>query len=271
MKTGVELKNESLSSTFFRLNVYGILPGHALVLLLQKILDYDTVICRGDRVFSILLSNSNLKSEVWLMSLALYSDNIDEYMKKDDIVNFENENITQLADSLFADSDSEVEYIKKAYEFVRDNISHSADVNEDILICSASEVLAAGHGICFAKSHLLAALLRCKSIPSGFCYQKLILDDETAPVLVYHGLNAVYIKECKTWIRLDARGNKEGVNAQFSLDREQLAFPVRTEKGEEDGFVIYPDPDIKILEKFKNNKTRTELWDDLPTELGYIS
>lgn len=42
------------------------------------------------------------------------------------------------------------------------------------------------HGICFAKSHLLAALLRCKSIPAGFCYQKLILDDETAPVLIYH-------------------------------------------------------------------------------------
>lgn len=140
-----------------------------------------------------------------------------------------------------------------------------------MLTCSASEVLAAGHGICFAKSHLLAALLRCKSIPTGFCYQKLILDDETAPILIYHGLNGVYIKEYKMWIRLDARGNKEGVNAQFSLEREQLAFPIRAEKGEEDGFVIYPNPDVKILEKFKNNKTRTELWDDLPTELGYNS
>ena len=51
----------------------------------------------------------------------------------------------------------------------------------------------------------------------------------------------------------------------------QLAFPIRTEKGEEDGFVIYPDPDKKVLEKFKNYKTRTELWDDLPSELGYNS
>ena len=83
----------------------------------------------------------------------------------------------------------------------------------------------------FAKSHLLAALLRYKSIPTGFCYQKLILDDETAPVLIYHGFNGVYI--------------------------------------EEDGFVIYPDPDRKVLEKFKRYKTRTELWADLPTELGY--
>lgn len=205
------------------------------------------------------------------MRLSLYTDNMDEYLKKDDVVNYENVNIIQLADSLWSNADSDVEYIKKAYEFVRDNISHSADINEDMLTCFASEVLAEGHGICFAKSHLLAALLRCKSIPTGFCYQKLILDDETAPILIYHGLNGVYIKEYKMWIRLDARGNKEGVNAQFSLESEQLAFPIRAEKGEEDGFVIYPDPDIKILEKFKNNKTRTELWDDLPTELGYIS
>ena len=196
---------------------------------------------------------------------------MDEYLKKDDVVNYENVNIIQLVDSLWSNADSDVEYIKKAYEFVRDNISHSADINEDMLTCSASEVLEEGHGICFAKSHLLAALLRCKSIPTGFCYQKLILDDETAPILIYHGLNGVYIKEYKMWIRLDARGNKEGVDAQFSLESEQLAFPIRAEKGEEDGFVIYPDPDIKILQKFKNNKTRTGLWDDLPTELGYIS
>lgn len=205
------------------------------------------------------------------MRLSLYTDNMDEYLKKDDVVNYENVNIIQLVDSLWSNADSDVEYIKKAYEFVRDNISHSADINEDMLTCSASEVLAEGHGICFAKSHLLAALLRCKSIPTGFCYQKLILDDETAPILIYHGLNGVYIKEYKMWIRLDARGNKEGVDAQFSLESEQLAFPIRAEKGEEDGFVIYPDPDIKILQKFKNNKTRTGLWDDLPTELGYIS
>ena len=205
------------------------------------------------------------------MKLSLFTDNIDEYLKKDGVVNYENVNIIQLADLLWSNADSDVDYIKRAYEFVRDNISHSADINEDSLTCSASEVLAAGHGICFAKSHLLAALLRCKSIPTGFCYQKLILDDETAPILIYHGLNGVYIKEYKMWIRLDARGNKEGVNAQFSLEREQLAFPIRHEKGEEDGFVIYPDPDIKILEKFRSNKTRTELWEDLPTELEYIS
>lgn len=162
-----------------------------------------------------------------------------------------------------------MDYIKIAYEFVRDHIGHSADINEDAITCTASDVLKAGHGICFAKSHLLAALLRCKSVPTGFCYQKLILDDETAPVLIYHGLNGVYMKDLGRWIRLDARGNKDGVNAQFSVETEQLAFPVRPELGEIDNLFVYPDPDKKVLETLKKFGTRTELWDNLPTELGY--
>lgn len=97
----------------------------------------------------------------------------------------------------------------------------------------------------------------------------MILDDETAPILIYHGLNGVYIDKYKKWIRIDARGNKEGVNAQFSLDKEQLAFPIRVEKGEEDGFIIYPNPDKKILERLKKYRTRSELWNNLPTELDY--
>ena len=205
----------------------------------------------------------------WGMSVIPSTDSINEYIKEDDVIDYSNEIITQLADSLFQKADNEIDYIKAAYEYVRDNISHSADINEDIVTCTASEVLKAGHGICFAKSHLLAALLRCKSVPTGFCYQKLILDDETAPILIYHGLNGVYIKDNKKWIRLDARGNKERVNAQFSIETEQLAFPIRPERGETDSFIVYPDPDIKVLEKLRKCKTRTELWDNLPTELAY--
>lgn len=203
------------------------------------------------------------------MNIVPYSNKIDEYLKADDVIDYRNKSITQLADTLFKNANNEMEYIKIVYEYVRDQVSHSADINEEIITCTASEVLEAGHGICFAKSHLLAALLRCKSIPTGFCYQKLILDDGTAPVLIYHGLNGVYIKELEKWIRLDARGNREDVDAQFSIDNEQLAFPVRPEMGEIDNFIVYPKPDVKVLEKLRENKTRTELWDNLPTELGY--
>ncbi len=205
------------------------------------------------------------------MKIKPLTEHIEEYIKEDEIIDYSNEVIVKLAEELYEQSGNETEYIRAAYEYVRDHISHSADINEDIITCSASEVLKAGHGICFAKSHLLAALLRYKSIPTGFCYQKLILDDETAPVLIYHGLNGVYVKEYEKWIRLDARGNKEGVDAQFSPDNEQLAFPIRPEMGEKDDLTVYPNPDVKVLEKMRRNKTRTNLWDDLPTELGYHS
>ena len=111
------------------------------------------------------------------MDIVPYVDDMEKYLKADYVIDYGNKAIAQIADTLFQEAKDELEFIKKAYELVRDHISHSADINEDILTCSASEVLSAGHGICFAKSHLLAAILRCKSVPAGFCYQKLILDD----------------------------------------------------------------------------------------------
>ena len=204
-----------------------------------------------------------------MISLELYTESINEYLKCDEVINFDYPAVSELADTLFKAADNEVDFIKRAYEYVRDNISHSADINQNEVTCTASEVLKAGHGICFAKSHLLAAILRCKGVPAGLCYQKLILDDETAPVLIYHGLNGVYIRSIGKWIRLDARGNKENVNAQFSIETEQLAFPIRSEKGEKDDPTIYPSPDVNIIEALRDNTSRSELWKDLPTELKY--
>lgn len=203
------------------------------------------------------------------MKLILYTENVEEYLKKDDLIDYSNEAVAKLADQVYATSCDELDFVRRAYEYVRDHIAHSADAGEELVTCSASEVLRAGHGICFAKSHLLAAILRAKGVPAGFCYQKLILDDDTAPVLIYHGLNGVYLGSLKKWIRLDARGNKPGVNAQFSTEEEQLAFEIRPEKGEEDGFVIYPDPDRLVVQTMKEAKTRSELWDNLPMELEY--
>ena len=203
------------------------------------------------------------------MKAVPYIDDINKYLTLDKVIDYDKEAIKNLSDSLFSQAEDELAYIKAAYEFVRDQISHSADAGEDIITCAASEVLQAGHGICFAKSHLLVALLRCKEIPAGFCYQKLILDDDTAPVLIYHGLVGVYIKEFDSWVRLDARGNKEGVNAQFSIEEERLAFSIRPELGEVDDYTVYPNPDKKVLKRLQKYETRTQLWEDLPTELAF--
>ncbi|MCM1224774.1 MAG: hypothetical protein NC548_61030 [Lachnospiraceae bacterium] len=77
--------------------------------------------------------------------------------------------------------------------------------------------------------------------------------------------------DCKKWVRLDARGNKAGVNAQFSTEAERLAFPVRTEKGEKDSRIVYPAPDAKIVQLLRSSKTRTELWRALPSEVAYAT
>lgn len=192
------------------------------------------------------------------------------YLKSSEIINFDTlaySGIRDLANQIEENSTDKIDYIKNTFEYVRDKISHSADINNNVITKTASEVLKEKHGICFAKSHLLAALLRYKGIPTGFCYQKLILDDETAPILIFHGLNGVYIDAYSKWIRLDARGNKDGVNSEFSIDEEKLAFPVRYEKGEEDISIIFNEPNKKIIEALTRNKTRTQLWSDLPTEL----
>ena len=46
------------------------------------------------------------------MSTILFTDNIDEYLKEDDVINFGNENIMQLANVLYQGTSDEVEYIE---------------------------------------------------------------------------------------------------------------------------------------------------------------
>ena len=64
-----------------------------------------------------------------------------------------------------------------------------------------------------------------------------------------HALNAVFLKKIRKWIRIDARGNKKGVNAQVSTDEEQLAFKPERKWNEIDDPVIYLHPQtIAVLE-----------------------
>ncbi|HWG57935.1 MAG TPA: transglutaminase-like domain-containing protein [Candidatus Acidoferrales bacterium] len=132
-----------------------------------------------------------------------------------------------------------VETARRCFEWVRDNIEHSSDFRRDPVTCAASGALREGTGYCYAKSHLLAALLRASGIPAGFCYQRLSIDDRGAPFSL-HGLNAVYLPAFG-WYRADPRGNKPGVDAQFCPPVERLAF--RTALPEERTFCeILPDP-----------------------------
>ena len=132
----------------------------------------------------------------------------------------------------------------------------------------ASEVLRFGEGICYAKSHLLAALLRGRGIPAGLCYHRLTLGDTPESGHCLHALNTVYVHSQQRWIRLDARGNKPGVDAQFSLDEERLAFAVRTECGEIDYGVNLAEPPSVITRTLEAHTDCREMYaKHLPTAL----
>ena len=170
------------------------------------------------------------------MEFFTQAENFDEYLEVSQYINHNHIKIVYLSnyfmETIMKDQtegkamtylDPEIEYAFRAFEFVRDQISHSNDAGRKELCLRASDVLDKRTGLCFGKSHLLCALLRAAGIPAGLCYQYLRLDEnnDESP-LILHGLNAIYFASLGRWIRVDARGNKEGVDAQFSI-REIIA------------------------------------------------
>lgn len=182
-----------------------------------------------------------------MMNLVCESNQLKDYLIEIKEVNYSNPIVAAKAGELFNPSQTEMEKAKVAFEFVRDEISHSWDIQSKRVTCDASEVLAYNEGICYAKSHLLASLLRSQGIPTGFCYQRLMLFDTPEKGYCIHALNAVFFTSLNKWVRLDARGNKKGINAQFSVDQEKLAFPIQEMFGEKDYPVIYVKPHPKTI------------------------
>lgn len=164
---------------------------------------------------------------------------LDAYLGADSLIESGHHSVCEQAHALRADSD--VDTVKRVFHFVRDDVSHSWDIQGTRVTRSASDVLTYREGICYAKSHLAAALLRASGIPSGICYQRLtLLDDDSAGYAV-HALNTVWLAHLG-WIRFDARGNKPGIAAEFSLGEEQLAFPIRLQYAEIDYLINHAVP-----------------------------
>ncbi len=151
-----------------------------------------------------------------------------DYLTANDAVDSDHPAIIALAKKLSQDLKGDEAIAKRCFEYVRDEIDHSGDVPAAITTYRASEVLEQKTGWCYAKSHLLAALLRANKIPAGLCYQCLSQGERGAPYCL-HGLNAIYLKDYG-WYRVDPRGNKEGVDAQFIPPVEKLAFAIQDEK-----------------------------------------
>ncbi|TDP01211.1 transglutaminase-like domain-containing protein [Marinomonas balearica] len=189
------------------------------------------------------------------------SGSVEDYLAESIYIDWRNPNIVQKAKALAKSCDSELEVVKRCFEFVRDCIRHSWDYKANPVTCKASDVLESETGYCYAKSHLLAALLRANGVPAGLCYQRITITDDVPPFCL-HGLNAVYLKEFG-WYRMDARGNKEGVNAQCIPPIEQLAFPIKVD-GEYDCQEIHAEPLEDIVAVLTSSKTYLDVAENLP-------
>ncbi|NUU79157.1 transglutaminase-like domain-containing protein [Paenibacillus xylanilyticus] len=187
------------------------------------------------------------------MNLICESQVVTDYLTVTAEVDYDHPLIVGLASDLAAASQDQVDFIEKSYIYVRDQIAHSWDIQSSRITCSASETLVYKEGICYAKANLLCAILRGAGIPSGFCYQRLTIGDTPDTGYCIHALNAVYIQKINSWIRLDARGNKPGIQAEFSLDGEKLAFMIRKEYDESEYMTIFKSPNLKTIETLKNN------------------
>ncbi len=183
------------------------------------------------------------------------------FLKETEIIDYSNQEIQKLAKTLSANCKTDKEIAKNCFEYVRDNINHSGDYKDNITTCKASKVLRYKTGWCYAKSHLLAALLRANHIPTGFCYQRLSCSEYKKDIYCLHGLNAIYLKDFG-WYRVDARGNKKGVDAKFNPPVERLAFEL--EKGEFNLPEIYAEPLKVVIEALEKFKTYDEMINNFP-------
>ncbi len=182
------------------------------------------------------------------------------YLRATDIIDWDTQSVKEHARILADDVSNPHDIVRLCFEWVRDNITHSGDSKASITSCRASEVLKNGTGWCFSKSHLLAALLRANDIPTGFCYQRLCRADGNGFTL--HGLNAVLLPDIG-WYRIDSRGNKLGVNAQFCPPVEKIAFLPKAE-GECDLPEIWSDPAGIVVECLLKNSGWEEVKANLP-------
>ncbi len=165
------------------------------------------------------------------------------YLGANAMVESDHPEVVALGRQLREGHPDDVDFTRAAFAWVRDNIAHSYDAQDQRVTLAASDVLREGVGLCYAKSNLLAAVLRGQGIPTGLAYQR-VGDGDGGHVI--HGLVAVHLDGA--WHRQDPRGNKPGVDAQFSLGTEQLAFPIVESQGERDYVRLYEATPVEIVE-----------------------
>jgi len=221
--------------------------------LTQSSSNFNTLLESTIAVHGCFISKNHSLINTQIMKLHLESQNLNDYLKEiPPVILFHTPSIQKQIKEIESRTSSLKERAKIAFEIARDQIAHSFDTQSKEITINAEDVLNKKEGICFAKSHLLATLLRGMGIPTGFCYQRVLRKGTIDSGYALHGLNAVYLKETG-WFRLDPRGNKPGVDSQFSTHTEKLAYPIRTELGEIDYPDVFMSPLPSVLKSMRDS------------------
>lgn len=189
------------------------------------------------------------------------SARLDKYLASSEYIDWQNPLIATEAAALANGWVTEEEIVLRCFEFVRDEIKHSWDHRMNPVTCKASDVLLNETGFCYAKSNLLAALLRANGIPAGLSYQRLSAPGD--PTHYYlHGLTAVYLKK-HGWYLMDPRGEKPGLHAAFTPPVEALPYPA-SKPGEATLPEIWPEPLPVVVDALTRYQTIEEVAAHLP-------
>lgn len=192
------------------------------------------------------------------------SDDLGRYLEDTITIDWQTpELMTKAGELLEGVSDAEAR-VRRLFEFVRDEIDHSFEIETEGHPCRASEVLEAGHGLCYAKSHLLAGLLRYAGFPTGFCYTRLV-SSERPDRFVLHGFNAVYWREAASWIFLDARGDREDLATECRFEAPwSHAYDPDPDRGEAFLPFIYKRPAKRIIDLLERAPDLSAIRRNLP-------
>lgn len=186
---------------------------------------------------------------------------VDPFLQMTDVVDWREPAVLELWDRLAKSSVDSIDYVKRVFEWVRDEVSHAGDYQVGPVTCSASETLKDRAGFCYAKSHLLVALCRAQGIRAGFGYQRLSISGVGAPFCL-HGFTVIDLGE-HGWRRLDPRGNKPGISTEFSTTKDSLAF-VPTVAGETTLEAIFESPLQVVVDALRTHRTGEALLSKLP-------
>jgi transglutaminase-like putative cysteine protease len=191
---------------------------------------------------------------------------MDEFLKATEIIDSTHPAIVAMAAEIAGEARDDEEIARRCFRWVRDSVRHSSDHPLPVVTCTASDVLKHRVGFCYAKSHLLAALLRARSVPAALCYQRLAYDEGPDAGFFLHGLVAVHLRR-HGWYRADPRGGKPGASSDFTPPVERLPYaPQRA--GERDVPERFADAIGCVVTTLRRWPTAADVRANLPDDVS---